>query len=130
MDSIALILHLLPFTYFVSVVATWFIIHLFGEKSGVPRFLKAEVIFLPVLLAALKGVFPAVLLSLFLLEALSLEGPIVNWAAEAGYVVSGFILHRKLHSEVSNKVAAECTVSAIALIYIIGWAVSFDKMIA
>ncbi|SMO39307.1 hypothetical protein [Ruegeria faecimaris] len=121
MEALSFILYPLPFTYLISVVAAWFLVHTIGEKSGIPRAIKAEVIFYPIFLSVLKGFVPGILLSIVLSEVFGVVGPLVLVPTEVGYVVSGLLLHRKLHQSVSDKLAAHCIVGAIALIYIVGW---------
>ncbi len=121
MEAATFILHQLPFSYLVSVTAAWFLVHTIGEKSGIPRALKAELIMYPIFLSVLKGFVPGILLSIVLSELLGVAGPVVMLPTLIGYLVSGLILHKKLHKSVSDKLAAHCIVGFIALIYIVGW---------
>ena len=129
MEFVKLLIEQLPFLYFISVVLAWFTIHFIGEKSGVPRSLRTEVIFVPVIISALQGSFPGMLASILLVKTLNIEEPLSGIPLSVGYVISGLLLHRKLLVTVADKRMSYGLVGGITLLFIVGWMVSVRNMI-
>lgn len=128
MDHAILVLQQVLFFYPVSVAIAWFLIHFIGEKSGVPHFLRAEVIFLPVIFSMAVGIFPGMIIGGLLSQLFGITGPISLSPILAGYVLSGAVLHFKLRSSVSYKLQSDLLIGAIFLLYAAGMALSIKGM--
>jgi len=122
MDNAIPLLQQVLFCYLLSVTIAWFIVHLIGEKSGVPRLLKTEVIFYPAIFSMFKGLLPGMLIAVLLSQVFGVTGPISVIPVLGGTVVSGVILHRKLRSTVSHKLLSDLLIGAIFLMYTVGLA--------
>ncbi len=130
MDDAIVVLQQLLFYYLLSVTIAWFIIHFIREKSGVPRSLKTEVIFFPVIFSIVKGLLPGMLVGVLLSQVFGIKGQISLAPIMGGSVVSAVILHRKLRSTVSHKLQSDLLVGAILLIYTVGLTLSVKGMSA
>lgn len=128
MGSTGLIIDQLLFSYFLSVVIAWFIIHFIGENSGVPRSVRVEVIFYPVFLAMLYGFLPGIILAALMSKMFGVAGSISNLSVMAGSIVSGVILHRKLRSTVSHKLQSDLLISFVFMIYSFGTVLTVTNM--
>ncbi len=128
MGSIGLIIDQLLFSYFLSVAIAWFIVHFMGEKSGVRRSLRMEVIFFPVFLAALYGLLPGTIFAAIMSKVFDVAGPISNLSVMAGSIVSGVILHRKLRSTVSQKRQSDLLIAAVFAIYSVSAVLTVTSM--
>ncbi len=128
MENAILVLQQIVFSYPVSVAIAWVLIHFIGEKSGVPRSLRAEVIIFPVVFCMFVGIVPGMIIGVFLSQMFGVTGPISIFPLMVGYIISGALLHRKLRSAVSYTLQSDLLVGAIFLFYAVGIALSVKGM--